>query len=342
MYSKYIKIGIFVYQIKINKHLIILKKIIMKNRTLFKGVLLAFMTFAITACDNEDDSMVIDQDKNIVEIVTSNPDFSLLKTAVIRAGLAETLKGNGPFTVFAPNNDAFKAAGLTTEASINEMPVETLKSILLYHVLPSKVNSSAIPEGANTAVETAEENDIYVSKSNAGVFINGGKVIQADVLAKNGVIHVINKVLMPPMGDLVETLMGNDNFSMLVAAVVQASKGTTNVVEALKGEGPLTVFAPTNQAFINAGFPNTAAIEAADPATLTAILTYHVVSGNIFSNAISEGLTIAPLAGGSLMFSLNGGASVKGKSNTTPSKITGVDMLTDNGIIHVIDQVLLP
>lgn len=308
---------------------------------LVKGVMMAFLAVAVTSCSN-DDEVIPQTDQTIVEIVSENNNFSMLRAAVVRAGLAATLNGSGPFTVFAPSNDAFKAAGFATEASINEVPVETLRSILLYHVLPSKVNASTIPTASNTAVETAGEEDVFITKSDAGVFVNGAKVTQADVMASNGVIHVIDKVLMPPAGDIVETLVGDSRFSLLVAAVLRASEGGTNVRAVLEGDGPFTVFAPTNQAFVNAGFANEQAIRAASPAALTSILTYHVIQSRVFSSALRNGLSVDALMGGPLTFNISGGATVKGTSNATASKITAADMVTDNGVIHVIDQVLLP
>lgn len=300
------------------------------------------MAVPFTSCKDDNDGMSPENEKSIVEIVVDSEDFSMLEAAVVRAGLVETLSGNGPFTVFAPNNDAFKAAGFADEAAVTAAPAETLKSILLYHVLGSKVVASSIATSNNTAIETVGGDDIFVTKSDAGVYVNGSMVTQADVMAKNGVIHVINNVLMPPMGDVVETLADNDEFSLLVAAVVRASQGSVNVKAALESEGPLTVFAPTNQAFINAGFANVDAIQAADPATLTSILTYHVVEGQVFSSGLSNGMSAVTLNGGDVTFNLNGGAAVKGASNPSASKITGADMVVDNGIIHVIDQVLLP
>lgn len=308
---------------------------------LFKGIMMAFMAVALTSCSKDDDVMP-NTDQTIVEIVSENNNFSMLRTAVVRAGLTATLDGSGPFTVFAPTNDAFKAAGFTTEASINEVPVETLKSILLYHVLASKVNASAIPTASNTAVETAGGDNIFVTKGEAGVFVNGAKVTQADVMASNGVIHVVDKVLMPPMGNIVETLVGNSEFSFLVAAVLRASEGSTDVRAVLESDGPFTVFAPTNQAFMNAGFASEQAIRAASPAALTSILTYHVVQARVFSSGLRNGLSVDALMGGPLTFDLSADATVKGTSNTSASRITGVDMVTENGVIHVIDQVLLP
>ncbi|HCU45860.1 MAG TPA: hypothetical protein DF610_14275 [Sphingobacterium sp.] len=165
----------------------------------------------------------------ISAIVSTNKDFSLLKSALIQADLVDVLAGNGPFTVFAPNNAAFVAAGLDSETKIKALPVADLKKILLYHVLSQKTVSSSLPNAANTAVKTQAEADVFITKNNNGVFVNGAAVTQADVMATNGVIHVINTVLMPPTGNIVQVAQANSNFTFLVAAVLRASQGSTNV-----------------------------------------------------------------------------------------------------------------
>lgn len=313
------------------------------NLNLFRTPALLLALAAVTllgACKKEKPAM--QQSQTIATLVASNSSFSLLKSALVRADLVTTLDGTGTFTVFAPNNDAFVAAGLETEAKINNVPVATLKSILLYHVLGQRVTAGEIATGSNAAVKTANEQNVFVTKGTTGVFVNGAKVIQADVAASNGVIHVINSVLMPPAGNIVATAQADPNFTYLIAAVLRASEGTTNVAAVLSGAGPLTVFAPTNQAFISAGFPTIASIQAASPATLTSILTYHVVGARVFSSDLSEGLQPATVNGEKVTITLNGGAKVKGKSNTTASTITKANIVTSNGVIHVIDQVLLP
>lgn len=297
-------------------------------------------TVLLLACKEDKKETVVE--KTITDIVVSSPNFSLLKSALTQAGLVDVLKGKGPFTVFAPDNDAFAAAGLETEAKIKAVPVATLKKILLYHVVGQKVPASAIAMASNTPVPTAAELNVFVTKNASGVFVNGVMVKKADVMASNGVIHVINNVLMPPTGNIVQVAQANPNFSLLVAAVLRASEGSTNVAQVLSGAGPLTVFAPNNQAFIAAGFPDAAAIKAADPAVLTSILTYHVIGTRVFSSDLAEGAKPATVNGGMVTITLNGGAKVKGNKNSSPAVISPANIVTTNGVIHVINQVLLP
>ena len=298
-----------------------------------------FMLFAFSSCKKKNDTPNVTG--TITTIVSNSPDFTLLKAAVIKAGLAATLDSKGPFTVFAPTNDAFKASGITME-TINELSADALKSILLYHTIGAKVVAADVPAGPNANVATAGGKDIFLTKNNSGVFVNGVPVIKADIMASNGVIHAISKVLMPPTGNIVEAAQGNPNFSYLVAAVLRASQGSTNVAKVLSGAGPFTVFAPTNDAFKAAGFATIADINMADPNTLASILTYHVIGARVFSSDLTNGAQPVTVNGGKVTIGLANGATVKGNRNTSPSKITATDMVTTNGVIHVIDQVLLP
>ncbi|MEO6818166.1 MAG: fasciclin domain-containing protein [Ginsengibacter sp.] len=298
-----------------------------------------FFLFSFSSCKK--DNNPVETPGTITSIVSSSPDFTILKAAVVKAGLAATLDGAGPFTVFAPTNDAFIASGITM-ASINDLSADALKSILLYHTLSSKVLAKDVPAGPNANVATVNGKDIFLTKNDKGVFVNGINVTKADIMASNGVIHTISMVLMPPSGNIVETAVATPNFSFLVAAVLRASQGNTNVAEVLSGAGPFTLFAPTNDAFKAAGFPTIEAISQADPNTLATILTYHVVAGRVFSSDLVNGSMPKTLNGGTVTIDLTNGAAVKGKANTSASKITSANLVTTNGVIHTVDQVLLP
>ena len=313
----------------------------MKPSTLFAKAIVSVLVIGMASSSCTKDPEPV-QEKTIVDLVVENSNFSLLATAVVHANLASTLAGQGPFTVFAPSNAAFIAAGLDTEDKIKALPAAAVSNILLYHVLGNAVPSTAIPQAANTAVTTVADADLYATRNENGVFINGASVVQADVMASNGYIHVIDQVLMPPSGNLVEALIDDARFSLLVAAVLRASEGSVNVAEVLMGTGPFTVFAPTNEAFMAAGFSSATDIQAADPNTLTSILTYHVLGARIFSSDLQNGATPTTVNGGNILINLNGGASVKGNGNANPATITQVNWLTSNGVIHVVDQVLLP
>lgn len=278
------------------------------------------------------------ENKSITRLVSQAPNLSFLEAAVIKAGLAGTLDAPGTFTIFAPTDDAFKAAGFTTVDDVKNADAEVLKQILLYHALGSEVTSSAV-QGLNAApVTTLAGKDFYVTGKNGNVWVNNAKVIFKDVDASNGVIHVIDHVLMPPTQNLVQLAQSNPDLSTLVAAVVQAG-----AVGLLESDGPFTVFAPTNMAFQNAlaALGYSALVDVPNDKLLN-ILAYHLIGARVFSYNLSDGLMPETVQGGTVTILLNGGAKVKGNGNTTASNIVAVDIVATNGVVHVIDQVLLP
>ena len=304
--------------------------------------LFLFIGMAVTSCKKP---TYPGAPKTIFETIASNPRFAILTAAVTKAHLVDALNetGKAGLTLFAPNDDAFKAAGFTSLSALQAVPDSTLQAILLYHVLGSKVEAAAIPQASNTPVVTLNGQFVFVTKTTAGkVFVNGVSVVKADIECTNGVVHEINRLLMPATGTIVATAIANPNLSLLVAAVLRASQGSTNVAGVLSSAGPFTVFAPTNQAFVNAGFADANAINAADPNTLATILTYHVIAGRIFSSDLTEGEVAPTVNGETVTITLAGGPKVKGKSNTSASNIVATDIVTTNGVVHVIDQVLLP
>ncbi|PWU02306.1 MAG: beta-Ig-H3/fasciclin [Bacteroidetes bacterium] len=323
----------------------------MKSYRLISNVLLTGLTassLTMMSChkDNGNNPM----QKNITETVVNDPQFSLLEAAVVKAGLANALATTANLTVFAPNDDAFKKVDLNgdglpdldTEAKINALDnngVAFLTAVLQYHVLTTKVLAASVPAGPNAEITTLGGKVAFATRNSSGVFINGVKVIKADVKASNGVIHVVDRVLLPPAGNIVQTASANPNFTYLVAAVQRAG---TDIVNALTAPGPLTVFAPTNQAFIDAGFPTIESIQSADPNVLKPILLYHVLSSRVFSSDLMEGAKPTTAGGGTVTITLSGGAKVKGNGNASASNIVATDIVADNGVIHVIDKVLQP
>jgi len=303
--------------------------------------ILALAAFLLTACRDEDEP----QPLTITDVVANSENFTLLEAAVLRAGLADALR-TGSLTVFAPTDEAFRAAGFADAAAISAASPQMLQSILQYHAINNRVPAGALPIADNAPQQSllSTNGTLFISRNNEGVTVNGARVIQPDVAASNGVIHVINRVLMPPTQSIVELAQGNPNFSLLVAAVLRAG---TNVLTALTTNAPngLTVFAPTNAAFQAAGFANEAAINAANPATLATILTYHVVPGRVFSTLVPNGADVTTAQGGTIRttVSTTGGVTLLGRGNNNQvANVTTANLLTTNGVVHIIDRLLLP
>jgi uncharacterized surface protein with fasciclin (FAS1) repeats len=294
----------------------------------------------------------------IVDIAVANEDFTTLVAAVTAAGLVETLARDGPFTVFAPTNEAFDSLPEgTVDTLLLPENIDQLTDILKYHVVSGSVPSSSLKGD----VETLNGDSITVTVD-VGLMLNDdANVITADIMASNGIIHVIDKVLLPPeddamtsnepaessaspvatpattdeeLGTIVDIAVANEDFSIVVAAVTAAG-----LVETLAGEGPFTVFAPTNDAFgsLPEGFVDTLLLpENIDQ--LIDILKYHVVSGSVPSSSLESG-DVETLNGDSIAVDVSDDMGIM--LNDDAHVITA-DIMASNGIIHVIDKVLLP
>jgi len=270
------------------------------------------------------DSVVLPQD--IVDTAVADGRFNTLATALTEAGLVETLKGEGPFTVFAPTDDAFaKLPEGTIEALLADIPA--LTDILLYHVAAGEYMAADVIE--MPVIQTAQGGSLIVQLMDGKVMINGAEVIITDVFASNGVIHVIDSVVLPQ--DIVDTAVADGRFNTLATALTEAG-----LVETLKGEGPFTVFAPTDDAF--ALLPE-GTIEAllADIPSLSNILLYHVVAGDVRAAAVIELESADTVNGVPISIKV-----MDGKVYINDSQVIIADIVTTNGVIHVIDAVLLP
>ena len=307
------------------------------------GVVASVVIFG-TACEKDNNEPV---SNTITDVVVANSNFSTLKSAVVKADLQTTLKGAGPFTVFAPDDAAFATSGITSSV-LNSLTAAQVKSILLYHTIGSKILAAEVPAGPNAKVMTAGGDSVFVTKTANGVFINGIKVKTADVAADNGVIHVIEKVLVPPTGNIVETAVssGLDSLVKAVTRAATAPGGDPTLVTALSN-AKLTVFAPTNAAFTDLlsalGLSN---IDDIPVATLLAVLRYHVVGDRAFSSDLTNG-NLTMLAGASTTVNLtngtSGGPTITGTGNGgNKSNIIATNIVCRNGVVHLIDRVLLP
>jgi uncharacterized surface protein with fasciclin (FAS1) repeats len=289
-------------------------------------VLLSVIVF--TSCKKDDPVVVAPKDITAVAIGDGN--FKTLVAALTKANLVATLQGTGPFTVFAPNDAAFTKAGIT---SLDALTADALKPILLYHVLAGKILAADIKTGQTEV--TSGSTKLYITKNANGVYLNGNtKVSATDVAASNGVIHVLDNVLIPPSKNIAEIAIADSRFTTLVDLVKKAG-----LVETLSAaSGAYTVFAPTNDAF-------TELFKTVNPATLTNdqiknILLYHVVPSKVFSPDLTNG-DVTMANGGKVTIDLTSGVSVKGKSSAA-SKVVLANVLATNGVIHAIDKVLLP
>jgi len=299
-------------------------------------ILFTVITMSFTSCGDDEEVVT---PSTIVDVALADAQFSTLTSALTKAELVSALQGTGPFTVFAPNNAAFTKAGIT---SLDGLSKDALTPILTSHVLNGKVLAADVKSGGVTTLNT--NNNIYLSVNSTGVYINGNiKVIATDVDVSNGVIHVIDNVIIPPTNSLVQIAATTEDFSELTSLVLAADPAVAAALTAASTTG-LTVFAPTNAAFTEfyKTIPKATLLDPSNKQLLTDVLLYHVVSGRVFSTDLPNVTgQVATVNTEKISFDLTNGAKVVGKSSGN-ANITAANVLATNGVIHVIDKVLLP
>lgn len=314
----------------------------MRLTKLLISSLLILGLFSFTSCEEE----VVDPvTPNIAELAADTPQLSTLVAALERAELTSAIAASGAKTVFAPTNEAFQKLLDSNAAwnSLEDIDKATLTNVLLYHVIEGSVKAADL---SNTYVNTLAKgpNDAAISLQinidNGAVFNGSATPSATDIEASNGTVHIINEVMLPPT--VVNHALNNDDFSILVAALTRADV-TTDYVSILSGNGPFTVFAPTNQAFLDLLASNAEwnALEDIPVATLEAVLNYHVVSGaNVQAGQLTDNQEITSL-GGKFTTDLTDGAKLETSSGQSVN-IVLTDVQGSNGVVHVITEVLLP
>jgi transforming growth factor-beta-induced protein len=299
----------------------------------------SLLTAGLASCKDDDSDNVepttqtaYETPEDVTAIAISSPDHKILVEALTAADLVSTLQGEGPFTVFAPTDAAFTAAlgklGLTKDELFADK--DLLTDILLHHVVSGTVLSTAL---TNSEVATLNPDgaDVTVDITN-GAMIDDAKVTAADLIAGNGVVHVIDAVLVPSFDDVTEIAINSDDHTILVEALTAA-----DLVGTLQGKGPFTVFAPTNDAFVAAlgvlGLTKDQLF--ADKDLLTKILLHHVVSGSVLSTDLTNG-EVTTLSEQSVTVDLSSGVMINN------ANVTAADLKALNGVVHVVDAVLVP
>jgi transforming growth factor-beta-induced protein len=297
----------------------------------------ALLVFSISSCDNDDDEPQL---QSIVAIAQGQSNLTSLVAALTKyPDLVATLSGSGNFTVFAPTNAAFTALLSTVgQTSIDDVPEDVLKSLLQYHVITSGAVLSTQLTAGN--VVTANTESIAVTIT-GGIRLNGStQVVTADVEASNGVVHIVDQVLVPTsigrfVNTVVEPAYFNKNFTTLIAAVKGASP---SILETLLNSSKKTLFAPTNEAFVAAGITTLPA-----QATLDAVLRYHVIGSEIRAAQLPTNTAPAnsevTTLGGKFYLSNRGSNGVFINGST---QVTATDIVASNGVVHVINRTLMP
>jgi uncharacterized surface protein with fasciclin (FAS1) repeats len=353
----------------------------MKKRFSILALLLAFAMIVAACSSGSDDTTTtttepVMEEQSVLDLAIEAGQFSTLIAAIDAAGLTDTLQGEGPFTVLAPTDAAFDAAfealGITAADLLAD--TETLTAILTYHVLPQAADSQLIATLDGSSVPTVNGQSVDVNVVDGQIMINQATVVSADLVADNGIVHVIDAVLLPPdvaealgvaMADDMEaettttteaTTTTTEAMAPTIAGIVAesatgepaeftvllAALETAGLVDALNGEGPFTVFAPTDAAFgaLLEELGVTAEELLANP-DLANILLYHVVSGEFLA---ADVIDLAPVdvptlyEENAISIAVVDGSVVINDVATVISP----DVMASNGVIHVIDAVLVP
>jgi uncharacterized surface protein with fasciclin (FAS1) repeats len=273
----------------------------------------------------------------VVDIIVESDVHTMLEDALIATDLIGVLSGEGPFTVFAPTDEAHEALMAALGITLEELlAYEGLSDVLLYHVVEAQALSTDLSDGQE--ITTLLGADVQVTITGEGVFINQAQVIVADLIADNGVVHVIDAVMLPEEEEelpetVVDIIVDSEVHTLLELAVVAAG-----LVDALSGEGPFTVFAPTDDAIValTEALEITADELLALP-NLGAILQYHVVAAEAYSDDLSDGQMLTTLEGSDVAVSISDAGVM-----INDAMVIIADLEADNGVVHVIDAVLVP
>jgi len=282
--------------------------------------------------------------KSIVEIASETPSLSILVEALTMfPSLVTALSGDGSYTVFAPTNDAFVALlGVTGQTGLSNIPESVIERLLKYHVIAgASLMSTDLSDGQMAATLLGENDKVTVDINGSSVKINGANVTLANVEASNGIVHIVDAVLVPELeasivNTIVEPAYFNKNFSILTSAVVTADLLATLT----NPSANLTLFAPDNAAFEAAGITSLEGLTADD---LTPILTYHVIGSEVFGDGLPATGSAVTTLGGDFYLSINdNGAFINGTTKVTAATLEDGALDYDNGVVHLIDRTLVP
>ncbi len=312
----------------------------------FKILILAVIAVTTMSCDDDDNNNVLDNNNSAFDLTVDNADFTILNAALLRTGLDATLdQSGGTFTVFAPTDTAFQAF-LTANsfASIDDVPVLLLRNTLRNHVLGTVATSTDLTSGyvkTSAINENGDSLDLYVDIT-SGVILNGGaQVTGADNSVDNGVVHVVDEVITLPT--VVTLAAANPSFSSLVTAVTQ--EGLVPTLSLTTTD--YTVFAPLDSSFqalidVDPADGIASVQDILDLATLSDILTYHVIDGAaVRAGDIMDGMVIDPIGPGTFTINTTSGVVIT-DATMTETNVTVTDLTAINGVVHAIDFILRP
>jgi uncharacterized surface protein with fasciclin (FAS1) repeats len=280
----------------------------------------------------------------ITSIISNSTNATLLDTGLARAGLDSVYTYGGPFTFFVATDEAFILAGIT-DSVFDNLPDSQIKKIILYNTLPGIILVSQLPTGPNAPVQTITGDSVFITNSGEGMYIDGIQIESTDLIATNGVIDAVAKLVLPPAGTILQVAQADTSFSYFTAAVARTSAAQTDVGSILSNGNIYTLFLPDNNAFRDAGYATIADVSAANPDSLSTVLLYHILPKRTFTSDFQTTQTQQTLlTNKTVTYGLLGGSAyaVSGMGNAGPSIILSSNIMAHNGVIQVIGQLLVP
>lgn len=307
------------------------------NHKLFTFLLTATLALGLASCSKDNTTSTTNTGPSLSEYLASKSNLSLFSALVDKAQLQSFKDGPGPFTWFVPTNDAMTAAGVSQD-SINRMTAGQANFLALYQLINGLVTTTDMvaQNSFPRATQISSTQNVYLGQMNDSFYVNGTRIITPNVAISNGIVHVVERLNVPPRGNIQGVLGGTGQHALFIAALTRAGRWT-----ALGTTSVFTVFAPTDAAMSAAGYTTTS-INAATVGKMDSLVRYHMFSGaRLFTNDVANRTTPGTFLGATrtLMGSSNG-RQIRGKTNAAPVNITRSDILATNGVVHVIDGIL--
>jgi uncharacterized surface protein with fasciclin (FAS1) repeats len=281
--------------------------------------------------------------KSVSEVINETADLTVMKAAIKYAGLEDALK-TSQLAVFAPSNAAFKAAGFADANAVTSQPVDKIRALLFYHIFDLKASSATIKDEDGQELKMLNGVVAYLSKNGKGVSVNGALVPITDLKASNGAVHILDKIVVPPTQTLEQLIRANPNLTLFVEALNRVSTINPTIAASLSSNAnALTVFAPTNAAFETLGYTSQG-IQRANPTVLSSVLLYHIAQGRYFSTNLTSNNQFKVSGGSYSLLVVKSDATgliLKGAASTSNTNVIATNFMATNGVLHVVDKVLL-
>ena len=277
-------------------------------------------------------------------LIAGSSNLTVLDSILKRTQLDTVFSGTKAYTFFSATDAAFATVGFSSTVLYN-LPDSQLRKLILYSAIPQALYAAQFPAGPDAKMITASGDSIFVTNTGSQIFINGIQVVSYDIVASNGIMDAVATPLIPPSGNMLQTIQPDTAFSFFIAAANKTTTTGVNVDSILTGNNIHTLFLPINDAFRAAGYSTIDNINNANPDSLSRILQYNILPGRLFTSDFTNNQTEATvLTGSNVTIGFIGTTSygVLGNKNSGPSVIISSNIMATNGVIHVIQQLLLP